>query len=497
MATSTQRVTYGNLTIPKSKGLLGLSMTTFLALLVGIVFVMFIYFIKWWAGLLAAVLLVLAILPTVIPGGNGRTAWEVFMLKRGQRKAKKAKSNILLNGPAGKTPLGDFRLPGIGAQSEVSDFRTGFGTPFALVSIPSTAHHSVVLEVHPTGNELVDQSRIDSQVAHWGGWLAYLGTSTGIVGASVVVETSIDSGLRLRRSVLSSVDENASDFGQATAGELAKGFGQATPAISTRVTITWTGKENGRKRSREEMATEISNVLPSLIDGLQTTGAGSSVRPCTSQDLTDYVRSAYDPTVASDIEEQRAQGGTGLTWDQAGPAFHATELGHYYHDRAVSVSWTLGGQPKGTFYDTSLARLLAPERKVARKRVALLYRPIPAERATLIADRRVRNANFVARNAKTNTAVANSAQRAAQQMANEEAAGAGITLFGMVVTATVLDEEDLPSAKQMIMSQSAQARLRMRVALGSQDTAFVAGLPLGIVLPEHTTIPASITDNMI
>ena len=82
-------------------------------------------------------------------------------------------------------------------------------------------------------------------------------------------------------------------------------------------------------------------------------------------------------------------------------------------------------------------------------------------------------------------------------MANEEAAGAGITLFGMVVTATVLDEEDLPSAKQMVMSQSAQARLRMRVALGSQDTAFVAGLPLGIVLPEHTTIPASITDNMI
>ena len=126
-----------------------------------------------------------------------------------------------------------------------------------------------------------------------------------------------------------------------------------------------------------------------------------------------------------------------------------------------------------------------------------MYRPIPAERATLIADRRVRNANFVARNAKTNTAVANSAQRAAQQMANEEAAGAGITLFGMVVTATVLNEEDLPSAKQMIMSQSAQARLRMRVALGSQDTAFVAGLPLGIVLPEHTTIPASITDNMI
>ena len=105
MATSTQRVTYGNLTIPKSKGLLGLSMTTFLALLVGIVFVMFIYFIKWWAGLLAAALLVLAILPTVIPGGNGRTAWEVFMLKRGQRKAKKAKSNILLNGPAGKTEL--------------------------------------------------------------------------------------------------------------------------------------------------------------------------------------------------------------------------------------------------------------------------------------------------------------------------------------------------------------------------------------------------------
>lgn len=499
MSSSSTRITYGNLTLPGRQGLLGLSLPAFLAGLVGLgVSMVFFMATEWWVGLLMAVVWFGAMIPMVLPVSHGRNLYQWAGLHLAQRRARAKHTNVLVNGPAGKVPDGKFRLPGLAAQSVVEEFTTGFGMPFAIVSIPSTDHHTVVLEVHPTGNELVDQSVIDGQVAQWGAWLAYLGTEDSIVAASVTVETSIDSGLRLRKATLTPVREDASDFGKAVAGELSKGFGTTSPAISTRVAITFSGKVSGQSKgkSMQEVSDEIANQLPSLMDGLRNTGAGSHVTPCTSQDLADYVRAAYDPHVAPEIEEQRANGGTGLTWDQAGPAFHQTELDHYFHDRAISTSWTLGGEPRGTFYDTSLARLLAPERKVARKRVTLLYRPIPAARATAIADRKVRNADFVARSAKSQRAVSNSVQRAAIQTAEEEAAGAGMTLFGMVVTATVLSKEELRTARQMIASQGAQARLRLRSALGSQDSAFVAGLPLGVVLPHHTTIPASITDNI-
>ena len=496
------RVTYGNLARPGREGLWGLSLPVFFAGLVGVGVTMAVFvMVSWWVGLLLGLAWFLAMLPLMVPAGHGRNLYQWFALRRGQRVARRKQTNILVNGPAGKVPDGKFRLPGLATQSTVKDYETGFGVPFALVSIPSTDHHTVVLEVHPTGSELVDQSAIDSQVAHWGGWLALLGNDDNIVGASVTVETSLDSGLRMRKNVLGHLSGESSEFGQAVATELSGGFGQATPAISTRVAITFTGKIGSssgskNKSDRDEVAEEIANVLPGLMDGLTSTGAGAHVRPCTSADLADYVRAAFDPHVAAQIEEQRANGGTGLTWDQAGPAFHQVELDHYFHDRAVSCSWTLSGEPRGTFYETSLARLLAPERKVARKRVSLLYRPIPADRATSIADRKVRNADFVASSSKSRRAVASSVQRAAYQTAEEEAAGAGMTLFGMVVTATVLDVADLRTARQVIASQSAQARLRLRQAMGSQDTAFVAGLPLGIVLPHHTMLGTTITDNL-
>lgn len=54
---------------------------------------------------------------------------------------------------------------------------------------------------------------------------------------------------------------------------------------------------------------------------LRESGAGQQPTPLTGQDLVDAVRIAYDPTVATDVEEARAAGGTGLTWQQAGPTF--------------------------------------------------------------------------------------------------------------------------------------------------------------------------------
>lgn len=506
MSTST-RIRYGNLSEPGMKGLFGIPLPIFGLALVALVITLFLMILaEWWIGLIAGVVCAVLLAPAAIRMRDNRTLYARIGLARAGARARRRGTNLLVAGPAGRTPEGTFRLPGIAAQSEVKDYNTAFGLPFAVVTIPSTDHHSVVLEVHPTGSDAIDQDVIDAQVAQWGAWLTLLGQEEDIVGASVTVETSIDSGLRLRRSVLTPVHEDASDFGKAVAGELSDGFGGKLPAISTRIVLTFSGKSEGKSRPRQEVVDEITNRLPELMDGLGATGAGSHVRPSTSQDLTDYVRAAYDPSVAAEIELARAGEGTGLSWTDAGPAFHQLEFDHYLHDRAASMVWTLGGTPRGVFYDTSLKRLLSPSLGVARKRVTLLYRPIPASRTSSIVDRKERNATMVSGAGRTNRSVNTAAAVAAQQTADQEAAGAGLTLFGMVVTATVINQseditratrEDLRAARQMIRSQSSKARLKLRVALNSSDSAFVAGLPLGIVLPEHTRIPASVTDGLL
>jgi hypothetical protein len=74
--------------------------------------------------------------------------------------------------------------------------------------------------------------------------------------------------------------------------------------------------------------------------------------------------------------------------------------------------------------------------------------------------------------------------RRAEQTAAEEAAGAGIVDFGMIVTATVIDEHDEADARATIENLSAASRILLRPAYGAQDSTFAAGLPLGLVLPK-------------
>jgi hypothetical protein len=66
--------------------------------------------------------------------------------------------------------------------------------------------------------------------------------------------------------------------------------------------------------------------------------------------------------------------------------------------------------------------------------------------------------------------------------------------FGMIVTATVTDATRLPDAVAAIEQTSGTARVLLRRAYGSQDTAFAASLPLGLVLPKHILLPSEIRE---
>jgi hypothetical protein len=429
---------------------------------------------------------------------HDRTGIQRIGTRLGWRRARARGANLYRSGPLGRTGWGTFQLPGLAAASQLSEARDSYDRPFALLHVPSTGHYTVVLATEPDGASLVDQEQVDSWVAHWGAWLAALGNEPGVVAASVTVETAPDSGTRLRREVEMNVDLDAPAVAQAMLREVVERYPAGSATVKAWVALTFTAltRSGGRRRNTQEMARDLASRLPGLSLGLHSTGAGVA-RPVTSQELCEVVRVAYDPPAARLIDTARAEGQVPhMRWSDVGPT--ATQAGweHYRHDGAVSVSWSMTAAPRGEVYSSVLNQLLAPHPEIDRKRVTLLYRPMDSATAARIVESDKRAADFRATSATRPSARAVADQRAAHQTASEEARGAGLVNFAMLVTATVTGAERLPDARAAIDNLAATARVQLRPVYGSQDSAFAAGLPLGLVLPHHLSVPAEIRESL-
>lgn len=490
---------YGNFAEPGRAGILGLSAGVSIAL-IPVVLLLFLFMATQQFVLAIALVVVtsVGIALTKIKDREGRNFYERRALKISQRRKERTQQHLYLAGPTGKgTPDGATRLPGLMARSELTSQHDSFGQPFGLIRLSANDVHnySVVFETHPEGEALVDRDEMDRRVALWGAWLTQRGGDEGIRGASVTIESSPDSGLRLNTLLDKNRAENSPEFAQTVSEQIRNSFQNGAPQLVARITVTFSGKRlDGRTGDRgiEEMAEEIGNRLPTIRAALAGTGAGA-VRACTAQEITDFTRVAYDPTVATIVEEMQADGGTGLRWEDAGPAYARDNFDCYYHDRAVSKSWTMWEGPRGFFTDDSLKRVLAPLPGVLRKRVTLLYRPIPIDKTTQIVQAQQDNARF-AKSQTRHSAVAQTRLAAANKTASEEAQGAGLTRFGVILTITTDDAEDFNRWDRQVPGLFSRARLRVRPALANQAVTFQAGLPLGLVLPDHMLIPEEVRE---
>jgi hypothetical protein len=489
--------TYGNWRKPISPGLAGLGMigTGLLLLsLIGLILVMFL------GGLIEAVVFALGagvvLLSLVVKDKHGRSGLQRVSTRIGFSIGRRKGSNVYRSGPVGATPWGTFQLPGLAAPSRLSEWEDSYRRPFALVHVPSTNHYTVVLACEPDGASLVDQETIDQWVAHWGVWLASLGHEPGIAASSVTVETAPDTGTRLAREIDRNIDESSSPVAQAMLREVQETYPKGSAQCRAWIAVTFSGTVNGQRRKPEDMGRELASRLPGLTGGLSAAGAGAA-RPVSAQGLCEVIRTAYDPAAAVLIDQAHAMGQTpDLRWSDVGPTAHQANWGSYRHDGAFSVTWSMTQAPRGEIYDSALERLLSPHADIARKRVTLLYRPLDAATAARIVEADKRNADFRMTSTARPSARAVMDARAAASTARDEARGAGLVNFGLVLTATVLDAEKLPLARAAVDNLTPTARILVRPVYGSQDSAFAAGLPLGIVLPSHLRVPAELRENL-
>ena len=491
--------TYGNWRKPMSAGLGGLGSLGTAILLVGLVAVVIAIMVAGFAAAMLVALLLAAFLGVlVLRDRHGRSGLQRVAARAGWMRARASGTHLYRSGPLGRVPWGAFQLPGLAAPSRLSEWRDSYGRPFAMLHVPVTRHYTVVFATEPDGASLVDEEQIDMWVAHWGAWLASLGNEPGVEAASVTVETAPDSGTRLRREVEAHSDPDAPDVARAMLRAVVDVYPEGSATVKAWVAVTFSeaARSGGRRRDPQAMGRELASRLPGLTQGLHSTGAGAA-RPVSAQELCEVIRVAYDPPAARLIDTARATGQVPeLTWNDVGPTATQAAWDHYRHDGAWSVSWSMTAAPRGEAFASVLGQLLAPHGDVDRKRVTLLYRPEDAAQAARVVEQDKRNADFRASASNRPTARVLVAQRAAAATAREEARGAGLVNFGAIVTATVSGADRLPDARAAIDNLAATARIQLRPVYGSQDSAFAAGLPLGLVLRRHLKVPTEIRETL-
>lgn len=483
--------TYGNWRRPQSAGILGLGTAGTAVLLGGLVFTVLVVMVSdIWHGLLAFMLVAVFVVLVSLRDRHGRNLMERLGSRIGYVRARQAGRTLYRSGPLGVVPWGTAQLPGLAAQLKLSQWRDSYGREFALIEDPHARTYAVVIATDPDGAALVDEAQVDQWVASWGHWIANLADEPALQAAAVIVETAPDTGARLRREVRGQVDPNAPTFAQAMLSEIVERYPAGSSTVRAFVTLTFSayGSATGKKRTPEEMSRDLASRLPNLTASLQGTGAGVT-RLVDSRELCEVLRVAYDPAAQATLEEVHAQDGEAdLDFANCGPVASEAGWDVYRHDSGVSQSWTMSVAPRGAVQSSVLVRLLQPHAEIARKRVALLYRPISSARAAAIVEADLNAARFRATSTDRPTARMSLETRAAQQAATEEASGAGLTNFAIVVTATVWDTEQLADARATVDNLAAASRLTMRPAYGAQEAAFMSALPLGLVLPKHVRV---------
>ena len=304
-----------------------------------------------------------------------------------------------------------------------------------------------------------------------------LSNESGIAGASITVETLPDLGGRLYSEVTSRRAANCPQV----AGKVIEGvLDESTGSNQVRVwvTLTFNLAALGGRKNKEIAGREIASRLPGLTQGLVAAGGGAT-HLVTVNELARLVRSAYDPDSEELFDQALAAGQTiNLDWSQSGPVFAQADFSSYRHDGAVSRVWTMTCPPRGAVQSAVLSRLLEPNRDVQRKRVTILYQPMDAAKAPSVVERDLNHARANAAGARPSARSINELA-AASEVASEEASGAGLVDFAMIITATTTPDH-LEDTSVTVNALSAASRLLIRPAYGAQDSGFALGLPLGL-----------------
>ena len=491
--------TYGGWRRPASPGVGPLKLIPTIAMMGSLGMTLLVSMVAglWWALVIAAVA-VLVSTPAVIPF-RGRTLYAEWSKTLRWRRHTRHGRNLYRSGLAGVTPSGTRTLPGLLAKVRVWAAVDAVGRDFALVEVQAAHQWAVVMRVAAQGGALVDSETNDVWVASWGEYLALLGQEGGVVQAAAVVETVPDAGAMLHSHVTTQILDDAPNFARQVALAAARELPVDVADTIGFVTLTFTERGLGIDRKGAEetagaVAEEIGRRLPGLSVALKDAGASEGL-PLSVDKLSRRVREAFDPAVAAELAKSEAQGlPIHVDWKDAGPSAHDETALSYSHDSGLSRTYEALKVPPGIVRDSLMERLMGPMRTAPRKRVTLLYRPVDAGRTAEVVDRDFKSAiNRTGRRKGLVHAHDSADLRAARQATEEEADGAGVVSFSVLVTVTVPEspsiDADFDRACTTVERAARGARFRLSPVRGAQAAAFAGALGIGLSLPDLSVLP--------
>jgi hypothetical protein len=425
--------------------------------------------------------------------------------KLGYRNAKKIGATEYR--PGVLTHFGAHKLPGVLADSHLHEWKDKSGAVFTILAYPGDKLFVVNIGAEPDGALMVDPEDLTAQVDKYGEWMSSLAfESTDLIQAAVCLETGQDSGASLKLEMDNNGAENASWLSKKWARDVKTHYPQGTSAVRAYITLTFkapppqvdmAGNKIKGQSALEAIGRLVADRLPHLLEDLPETGAGE-VAALTLDELIKTVRCAYNPEQQAIYDECAAKGlpDPVTLWDNVGPSATSAHWDHYVHSGGASITWETSGFVSRRVVAKVLMPVLEPTPKVT-KRMTFLYKMIDPALAGAIAESDHRAAEGRITNAKKPTARQHRTAHEANVVRSNEANGSALMNFAILLTATVLDIEDLPQARATVDHQGPTARLMLRLMYGVQDSAFAQALgPLGLVTEKHLNIPTALTNGI-
>jgi hypothetical protein len=184
-------------------------------------------------------------------------------------------------------------------------------------------------------------------------------------------------------------------------------------------------------------------------------------------------------------------------WNSVGPSAAKKYWDYYKHSGGASITWETSGYVSDEVISTVLMPLLEPSAEVSVKRITFIYQPIDPAAAAILAEHDHRNAHNRAASAKNTSADQLLKAANANKVRSDRARGHALVDMAILVTATVLDVNNLPAARAVVEHQGGSASLILRTMYDVQDSAFAQALgPLGLVTKRHLNIPTSLSQGV-
>lgn len=424
----------------------------------------------------------------LVASWRGRSMWELAWGRFRTRAQRRAGADRLRSGPFTGIPDGT-PPPGPLASSSTFDFHPSDGSaPFGLVRLGSKNFYTLRLRAWPQGGEWNVPATRDRWVARLGDMMTFLGQSPEFVAMTITIETLPESGKRASTLMRRQLSDGAPLLAKAIIVEAVEEVPSAEVRIEAYISLTWRADTTFRKRDATEMGTEISRRLQKIRDYCHA--AGVPVRPMREREICALTRRAFSPGDELDLETGLYSGEPmRLRWEDCGPASASDQYKQLLHDAARSMSWTMRAAPESTFDSNVLTDVLNAHSDIPRKRVTFVYQPYTPSKATQIVNKDHNDARQAIRHNVGKLSERSMVRLdAAEQARHEQARGAGMTKVSMVVTATCPIEADSQKVEALITDLGLSASVPLEPAHNEQLVTYCAGLGLGVVLAEESTV---------